>query len=372
MTGSTPAPTDAPDGPFRPIGPGGSARALSRRTIVSLFALVVVLLVGAAGTLVHPAYVVLRAGPIYDTLGTGADGTTPLVRVAGAPTHPTTGTLDLTTVAQYGGPGHPLDLWDLLGARLDPEAEILDRDAVYPPDATPEAVKEETAAQMAGSQHAAAAAALRALGHAEEARVEQVVPDGPAAVLLRRGDVITAVDGTPVRRTAQVSTLVQEARSAAVSLGVRRDGTTTTVRVPTRTLEGRRYVGVGLAPVFPGAPRVTIDAGEVGGPSAGTMFALAVYDKLTPGALTGGAKIAGTGTMGLDDRVGPIGGIRHKLVGAVDGGAAWFLAPAENCPEVVGHVPDGLRVVKVSTFAQAREAVTAIGAGRGDALAGCG
>ncbi len=77
------------------------------------------------------------------------------------------------------------------------------------------------------------------------------------------------------------------------------------------------------------------------------MFSLAIFDKLTPGALTGGAKIAGTGTIASDGTVGPIGGIQQKLYGARDGGARWFLAPAVQLQRGRGHVPDGLSVVKV-------------------------
>jgi PDZ domain-containing protein len=101
------------------------------------------------------------------------------------------------------------------------------------------------------------------------------------------------------------------------------------------------------------------------------MFSLAIYDKLTPGALTGGINIAGTGTIDSAGKVGPIGGIAQKLVGAKRGGAAWFLAPAENCNEVVGHIPDGLQVVKVATFAQARDAVKAIAAKQSASLPHC-
>jgi PDZ domain-containing protein len=101
------------------------------------------------------------------------------------------------------------------------------------------------------------------------------------------------------------------------------------------------------------------------------MFSLAIYDKLTPGALTGGANIAGTGTINYTGAVGPIGGIQQKLAGAKRGGAAWFLAPAANCDEVVGHIPDGLQVFKVATFAQARDTVEAIAAKRTASLPKC-
>jgi len=152
---------------------------------------------------------------------------------------------------------------------------------------------------------------------------------------------------------------------------VRRAGTDLVLRVKTANVSGNAVVGVVLRTGFVFPTKVSINAGDVGGPSAGMMFSLAVYDKLTPGPLTGGADIAGTGTIDSAGTVGPIGGIQQKLVGARRGGAAWFLAPADNCNEVVGHVPDGLRVVKVATFTQARDAVEAIAAKRGASLPTC-
>jgi PDZ domain-containing protein len=101
------------------------------------------------------------------------------------------------------------------------------------------------------------------------------------------------------------------------------------------------------------------------------MFSLGIYDKLTPGALAGNHQIAGTGTIDDDGNVGPIGGIRQKLAGARADGATWFLAPAGNCDEVVAHVPDGLQVVKVSTFDQARDAVEAIAKDKTGSLPHC-
>lgn len=342
--------------------------SLSRQTRTSLITLLLVLLVVIAGTLYHPAYVILRAGPAVDTLGeTGGQN---LVSISGVPTYPTTGSLDFTTVAQYGGPGYDITVWDLLVARLDPRAQIIPRDQLYPPNATADQVRQQTSAQMQGSQNAAAAVALRAVGKPEEAVVAQVAPNGPAVGHLQEGDVVTAVGGTRVQAAADVSRLVQ-AGGDSVRMTVRRSGSTLDVDVPTRVIDGRRMVGVGLEARFDDSITVTIDAGNVGGPSAGMMFALAVYDKITPGPLTGGQKIAGTGTIGLDGAVGPIGGIEHKMVGARDAGAAWFLAPASDCPEVVGNVPDGLHVARVATFDEARAAVEAIGAGHGRSLPTC-
>jgi PDZ domain-containing protein len=108
---------------------------------------------------------------------------------------------------------------------------------------------------------------------------------------------------------------------------------------------------------------VEIRLDDVGGPSAGMMFALGIVDKLTPGAMTGGEIVAGTGTIDSDGAVGAIGSIRQKLWGADENGAAWFLAPETNCDEVVGNVPDGLEVFAVATLEEAREIVETVGEG---------
>ena len=117
--------------------------------------------------------------------------------------------------------------------------------------------------------------------------------------------------------------------------------------------------------------RVKAAAGDVGGPSAGLMMTLGIVDLATPQQETGGRTIAGTGTIGKGGKVGAIGGIRFKMIAARDAGAGWFFAPASNCDEVVGHVPQGLRVVKVSTLSQAYDALVRIGKGQGASLQGC-
>ena len=116
---------------------------------------------------------------------------------------------------------------------------------------------------------------------------------------------------------------------------------------------------------------VSMHVDDIGGPSAGMMYALGLIDKLTPESETGGLSIAGTGTMDDDGNVGAIGGIRLKMIGAKRDGATWFLAPESNCDEVVGHVPDGLRDVRVATLDDAYRALVAIGRGEGDDLPHC-
>ncbi len=344
---------------------------LGRRTRRFLLGMIIVLAVVIGGTYVHPPYVVNRAGPAVNTLGDLGGG--PIIDVAGASTYPTQGTLSFTTVAQYGGPGYEFTAWTFLAALLDPRAEVLPYDVVYPPDATAQNVQDATTAQMTSSQNSAEAVAFARLGYAEQTVVSTVMSDGPSAGKLQAGDRVMAVNGTPVTRTAQVSRLIQQADAdKPVQLAVLRSGQRRTESVATIAAgNGRRIIGVGLEADFPQAPKVTINAGQVGGPSAGLMFALGVYDKLTPGALTGGAAIAGTGTMSLDGSVGPIGGIAHKMAGAAAYGASWFLAPSGNCEQVAGKVPDGMSVVRVSSFDEAISAVERIASGQGSSLPAC-
>lgn len=160
-----------------------------------------------------------------------------------------------------------------------------------------------------------------------------------------------------------------------MTLGIRRDGDdreVTVVPAARSATDATPMIGVVLGASYRFPFQVDIHLRDVGGPSAGMMFALGIYDTLTPGALTGGAHIAGTGTIDGDGDVGPIGGIRQKMIAARDAGARWFLAPESNCAEVVGHVPDGLAVFAVSTLDQAVKVVEAVGDGASTAgFPGC-
>jgi Lon-like protease len=136
--------------------------------------------------------------------------------------------------------------------------------------------------------------------------------------------------------------------------------------------QGRFILGVMLKYLFTFPFTVDISLEKVGGPSAGLMFSLGIIDTVTPGDLTGGKHVAGTGTISPDGLVGPIGGIEQKMQGARAGGATMFLAPAANCQEVAGQVPEGLQVVRVENLAEARDAVERAGSGQDTSgLPGC-
>lgn len=372
--GHSPGDGEAPDRGAGPLVGGelGEPARVGRRAGWLLGGSFVVLVLAAVLVWVPLPYVIFSPGPVTNTLG-AIDGQ-PIIDVSGAPTYPTTGELFFTTVRMNGGPGHRVNVYDVVAARIEGDAEILEESSVFPRDATAESVEEESTAEMADSQQVAAAVAQRAVGKKVpvEIYVDAVIPDGPSEGIVKKGDVILSIDGVAATSPATVRDVVLgHTPDEPVQLLVRRSGAEKPLTVLTRKAGDRAVIGIAMGTRYELPVDVDIHAGAVGGPSAGMMFSLAIYDLLTQGPLTGGQAIAGTGTIADSGAVGPIGGIRQKLLGARRGGARWFLAPADNCAEVVGHVPAGMRVVKVSTFKDALTAVKAIAAGSTEGLAAC-
>jgi len=369
------APGSAPDdgpvaGQRSSLGPRGLLLAVS--------AFVTILLTAFAGLLPVP-FVALSPGPVTDVIagsGEGEDPATGLIRIEGAPTYPTQGRLDLTTVSLRGGPGRDMTLVELLLDWRDGDVAVLPRGLYFRADTTQQQADAESAAEMTGSQESAKVAALTELGIDVPAtttrRVASVYADVPAADVLRVGDEITAVDGVDVPDFAALQTAIRALpEDAPVTLGVLRGGKPVTVT--TRTVSSGGTTAIGIVPVveYDLPFSIDIDLDDVGGPSAGTMFALGIVDELTPGAMTGDEHVAGTGSITADGTVGPIGGLRQKVVGSQEAGARWFLAPREECGQVAGATPDGITVVPITTLHDAVQAVTAIGEGTGDALTTC-
>jgi PDZ domain-containing protein len=318
-------------------------------------------------------YAVNSPGPTRDVLGEH-DGT-PLIQISGAETFDSTGELRLTTVSGTGGPGFPSTILGALQGWLSPTAVVRPVEELYPPDVSQEQIDESNQAEMVSSQENASVAALTELGYDVPATlvVAGTVEGTDAAGKVEEGDVIVALDGTPVPDyQSLIDDLDAVTAGDTVTLTVKRHGQSVDLPIVTGTKDdGGAQIGVYIDPTFDMPVDVKISIDDIGGPSAGTMFALGIIDKMTPEDEANGVDIAGTGTMDVTGEVGPIGGIRQKLAGARRDGATWFLAPASNCDEVVGHVPDGLHVVKISTLHDAREAMTAIGAGTAGSLPTC-
>lgn len=352
--------------------PVTSGPAVNRRSVLLLVSGTVAVVLAAVIALIPAPYAIYGPGPVTNVLG--SVGTTRLISISGARTYQPKGQLDMTTVEVFGGPGRRLGLPQVLWAWVSRERAVVPEEQVFPPGQSEQQVETENAAEMSGSQQTATAAGLREAGLTvpESIAITQVSPTAPAARVLRAGDVVTGIDGAATADSAELRARVAALRPGQrVQVQVRRDGTATTVTTTTYGQDGRTVLGVGLDPTFRFPVEVDFAAGDVGGPSAGMMFALGIYDLLTPGDLTGGKQIAGTGTIDAAGTVGPIGGIAQKLVGARSAGAAWFIAPASNCDEVVGNVPDGLRVVRTSTLRESRTSIQTIAAGRGDSLPTC-
>jgi Lon-like protease len=370
---SPPLTTDV--GGARHVNWGGSAPRVDPRTTLMIGAGFTAVLLAALLTILPTSYVVLRPGPVFNTLN--SLGRQPLISVTGHASYPAKGQLDMTTVSLSGGPGQHVSLWQVLAGWVDRTASVVPEDQVFPRGQTAQQTEEQDTQEMVSSQESATVAAMSLLGIEVPTtlRVSDVDAGAPAASAIRAGDVILAVDGTKTQDLGKLRTALQKVTAGQPTIvTISRNGAERTVTTrTTRSSDGRTVLGVFIDPRFQFPFQVKISIDNIVGPSAGMMFALGIVDVLTPGDMTGGKQIAGTGTIDADGGVGPIGGIQQKMIGARRSGAAWFLAPAGNCAEVVGHVPNGLRVVKVGTLEQARTAVEAIGSDRNPAsLPACG
>ncbi len=336
--------------------------------------------VGAVLLGVSPSpYAIERPGPVYDVLGTtDVDSKqVPLIDISGEKTYPTTGKLDMLTVYVDGAPQSTLSWIEVAGSWFDPSRAAVPLGELFPAGETQHESDAESAIDMTNSQQDATAAALNELqiDFTTSVEVAQVIKGTPAAGKLKAGDVLVSANGEEVSGLTMLQQpIITHGTAKPFSLVVKRGGAEQTIEVtPVINAQSKNpAIGIytGSSYTFPFDVKVQLQ--DVGGPSAGMMLALGIYDKLTPGALAGSAHIAGTGTIDPSGAVGAIGGIRQKMYGARDAGAAWFLAPASNCNEVTGHVPSGLTVFSVKTLDDALAAVKAI-ASHGDtsALAIC-
>jgi PDZ domain-containing protein len=374
--------TDQPLGPASSIQYPGFAEPeypaptpMEPRTAVMLIAAFSAVLIGALVMLLPVKYAIENPGPVLNTLGK-ADGKS-LIAISGHPTYPTSGQLDLTTVSLVGGPDRPVTLLAVVKGWLSHSSAVVPEEEIFAPGQTQQQSDAENQAEMVSSQESATAAALSTLGIAVPTTLSVAGTDAgsPAASVLLKGDVITSVNGTKITDLAKLRTVLATTKAGGrVAVRVKRDGKFKTLITKTAAAEpdGHTVLGVYINPTFSFPFNVKIQIENIGGPSAGMMFALGIIDTLTPGDLTGGKHIAGTGTIDADGTVGAIGGIRQKLVGARRSGASYFLAPADNCNEVQGHVPGGLQVIKVSTLDQARTDVAAIASHQAAGLQSCG
>jgi Lon-like protease len=337
---------------------------MTQRTLAGILAVPLLIALWVTAALVPLPYVTYEPGLTVNVLGKNDDGKQ-IIQVEGRKSYPDDGQLRMTTVyVSQPKPNGRNNLFELMHDWISDEDAVYPYDAVYRQDETVEQNRQEGAAQMTSSQDAATAVALEELGYdVTEPVVAGVTKGAPADGNLESGDVILAVDGTDVSSSDDVVDAVTAAPAGApVDFVVRRDGERTTVQVTPDTVDGKPQVGIQVGteakPDLPVDVTININPG-IGGPSAGLMFSLGIYDTLTPGSLTGGETVAGTGTMDATGTVGPIGGIQQKIVGARDAGAQLFLVPPDNCEDALGAPNGDMRLVKADTMHDARLAIDA-------------
>jgi Lon-like protease len=313
----------------------------------------VAFLVGA--TLVPLPYYLFKPGAVRDT--------EPLIEVEGTEVYPSDGSIGYTTVSL-----RQATLVGLAQGWIDDDIDIIDRDQVLG-GRDVEENRELNLQAMTSSKQVATQVALERLGYEVDVSVGQLVrevDDGfPADGVLEMGDVIVAIDGETFDDEQDLSRLLSDEEPG--------DEVTVSLRSPEdadrevdlalaaspddrdKAVMGVRVVPLVLEYEFPFD--ITIDTGDVGGPSAGLAFTLGIIDDLTPGDLTGGSDIAVTGTIAGDGTVGPVGGTGQKAAAARDAGIGLFLVPSDDYDDAVARAGDDLDVVAVDTVDEALEAL---------------
>jgi PDZ domain-containing protein len=349
-----------------------SGRRASRRYLNLLVGSLSLITLACVTLLLPVPYVVLSPSLTFNTLG-DFEGKEMITFPKNVKTYEATGELDFTTVL-VSQPGAHVSLAEAMTAYFSDGSEVVRRSSIYPEGESVAQSEATSRLLFKSAQDAAKVAALRAMDlRVPTVPAVYVVEKGfPAYGKLRVGDLIRAADG---RKNLTVSQFVQVVRAKepgqSVTIQYERRGKPATVTVATRRdPKPPHNARIGIAPVEmyePGrAMKIDFHTGsKIGGSSAGMMFALAIYDRLTPGALTGGKHIAGTGTIKVDGSVGPIGGIRQKTIGAASAGATVFLAPAKNCSDAMldadrrGRV-HGMQVVRVAKLTDGISALEAL------------
>ena len=317
-------------------------------------------------------YAAQGPGPVFDVLSDVEGKSIISVSGSAADSELSKGTLDMTTVAVR----HNLTLPQVIGLWFDRDNDIVPIEAVFPPGQSQDEVEEENKAAFTESEANATSAALAHLGLPMEVTVAYTVPDSPVDGRLHEDDVILAVDGVAVSKPEQVKAIIAG----------RNPGDTVTLRVKPATVDKQKatkgedsdpekavdvsvtlaenphqknaaLLGVGMGAQSADDTKVEYQLSGIGGPSAGLMMTLGVIDKLSPGDLTEGQRLAGTGTIDAAGNVGEIGGITHKISAARDEGAEMFFVPEGNCAEAVTADRGDMKLVKVSVLDDALAAI---------------
>jgi Lon-like protease len=345
---------------------------MTQRTWAALLAVPLFVALGLYMAVAGLPFVTYAPGLTVNVLGDNGDK--PIISVQGHATYHDKGQLRMTTVSVTQRDAR-LDLFTLLRTWFARDDAIYPFSVQYGTSGSQQQDAQEGQVEMIGSQDSAVAAALRQLGYHVHPVLEvlSVTKGMPADGRIEVRDVVRRFDGTAVNAGTDLGKLIRAVPDGAtVPITVERDGKPVTVRVTPRTVDGNRLIGVtlGIGYRFPFKVSVNI-SDAIGGPSAGLMFALSIYDTLTPGSLTSGGAVAGTGTIDGRGHVGEIGGIQQKIAGARHDGAQLFLVPPANCPDAMTSNHGSMRLAKAATLKVAIAEVTAWGKNHDATLPQC-
>jgi len=315
-----------------------------------------------ASVLVVAAVAALFIRIPYDTIAPGtASRVDDLIVINGHEAYPPKGKILFTTVSVR----ERVNLWEALAGWLDPDVDVVSDNDIRGP-VPPDQYHQLNVEAMADSKTSAEAIVLRHMGFTDigaGAEVVSVEPGLPVASVLKPKDVIVGADGQPVTGPTEVIADIRSHKPGdSVTVSVVRDGadpvdfTTTLGTGPS----GQALLGVRLSTKLKLPFGISIDSGNIEGPSAGVAYSLALLDQLTPGDLTGGAKVAATGELAPDGVVGPIGGVAQKVAAVRKAGATMFLVPKDNYAEAKAHAGSHLKVVAIGTYDDALRALATL------------
>ncbi len=348
---------------------------MSRRTLATVIAVPMMVGLWIVAALVPVPFVTSSPGTTVDVLAS-ADGRE-IIQIEGARSYHDGGELRMTTVASDRAEDD-VSIFEALRAWASGDEAVQPYDAVYREDETNKENEVQSHIDMVTSQDEAFAVALEQLGYDVKSvvTVGQLSEDSASKDVLQPGDQLLRVGSTKVTDFQSVYDAVAAATAGEpLPIVIRREGKRRDVEVVPKLAEdgSRPLIGVvpGTSYAFPFTVQISIDP-AIGGPSAGLMFSLAIYDTLTEGSMTGGRRIAGTGTIDAEGKVGSIGGIQQKIAGARMAGSELFLVPAANCADAAGANNGDMRLAKVASFDDALSAIEAFADDKDAALPSCG
>tara|TARA_B100000945_G_scaffold321196_1_gene334397 strand:+ start:3137 stop:4201 length:1065 start_codon:yes stop_codon:yes gene_type:complete len=257
---------------------------------------------------------------------------------------------------------------------VDKSIDLYPREVILPKGVTPDELSQISIQNMKTSENVAIAVALTYIGYdigskGDGVSVVGILDDSPVKDKLQRGDLLNSINGIEISSATEfIATLRRYQIGDVISIGVERDfdGERKNIEVQTKLIEHVEYEGepmVGFLATtvnerFDFPFEVDIKTGNVGGPSAGLMMALNVYNNLIPKDITNSLVIAGTGTIEIDGSVGPVGGIKQKVIAAKRAGAELILVPTANFEEALPMATESTDIVAIDSFEEALKVIS--------------